>query len=299
MSRQLPTMISLSCFEATARHLSVTKAAEELNLTQSAVSKQIKKLEDMLGCALFRRVKQRLNLTDSGRSYVQVVTQTLDQLDSATRELRSGVAEQVIVGAEPSFTSRWLLPRLSDFTLRHPEINIEIMNDLRQLYDGNEDFDVGILYGDGSWPDFETHFLIQGELVVVCTSELLERYGPICEPEELLRYPLLHHGTYTPAPHLSSTYLWLQGAGLDDDAIKATPGQHFEHFRFLLDAAQHGLGATVLPAYFVEGELATGQLVQASRSSMICGAYYVAIRRHRVNHQNTKVFAQWLLGKKL
>ncbi|MBY6208661.1 MULTISPECIES: LysR substrate-binding domain-containing protein [Halomonas] len=295
MSRQLPTMISLSCFETTARHLSITKAAEELNLTLSAVSKQIKKLERELGCALFHREKQRLSLTDSGQQYLSVVSKALHQIDDVTRSLGSGTSDLVTVGAEPSFTSRWLLPRLGDFKLKHPEVTTDIMNDLRHLYDGSEDFDVGILYGDGQWPEFESHFLIQGELVVVCTPALFERYGPIDDPRDLLRYPVLHHGSYAPTPQLSSTYLWLQGAGLDGEAIKSIPGQHFEHFRFLLDAAEHGLGATVLPAYFVEAELSKGQLVQASRTAMVCGAYYVAIRRQRLTHRPTQLFARWLL----
>ncbi|WP_349814473.1 LysR substrate-binding domain-containing protein [Metapseudomonas boanensis] len=293
MRRQLPSMISLSCFAAFARHMSVTKAAEELNLTQSAVSRQIKNLEDMLGCTLVERVKQRLLLTDSGREYVQEVSLLLDQLEAATHRVRSSHSGRLRVGAEPSFTTRWLLPKLKEYARLHPEIELEIMNDLRRLYDRHEGYDVGILYGDGDWPEFDSRYLMAGEMVAVCAPELLERYGPIIDRRDILRYPLLHHTSLTTLTK-SSTQLWLYSAGLTPREIEALPGQRLEHFQFVLDAALHGLGVTVLPRFFVAREVEEGRLVIACQEPLVCGSYYVVVPKQTRDSKITR-FAEWLL----
>ncbi|MEH6367653.1 MAG: LysR substrate-binding domain-containing protein [Pseudomonas marincola] len=293
MRRQLPSMISLSCFTAFARHMSVTKAAAELNLTQSAVSRQIKNLEDMLGCSLVERVKQRLLLTDTGRQYAQEISLLLDQIEAATHQVRSSHTGHLRVGAEPSFTTRWLLPKLRDYARQHPEIDLEIMNDLRRLYDGHEGYDVGILYGDGNWPGFDAYHLMNGDMLAVCTPELLERYGEIHQRRDILRYPLLHHAAHS-AQFRSSTQLWLDAAGLSQKEIEMLPGQRLEHFQFVRDAALHGLGATVLPRFFITEEVDAGRLVIACEQPLNCGQYYVVVPKHnrdpKVDH-----FAQWLL----
>lgn len=286
-------MISLCCFAAFARHMSVTRAAEELNLTQSAVSRQIKNLEEMLGCTLVEKVRQRLLLTDEGREYVQEVSLLLDQLEAATLRVRSSHSGRLRVGAEPSFTTRWLLPRLKEYARLNPEVELAIMNDLRRLYDQHEGYDVGILYGDGDWPAFDARFLMAGEMVAVCTPDLLERFGPIVERRDILRYPLLHHSSLTSLTK-SSTQLWLQAAGLSSREIEALPGQRLEHFQFVLDAALHGLGVTVLPAFFVAREVADGRLVIASQEPLVSGSYYVVVPRENRDPKLQR-FADWLL----
>ncbi|MCY1264701.1 Glycine cleavage system transcriptional activator [compost metagenome] len=293
MRRQLPSMISLSCFAAFARHMSVTRAAEELNLTQSAVSRQIKNLEDMLGCPLVEKVRQRLLLTDQGREYVQEVSLLLDQLEAATMRVRSSHSGRLRVGAEPSFTTRWLLPKLKEYARLNPEIELEIMNDLRRLYDRHEGYDVGILYGDGDWPEFDARLLMEGEMVAVCTPDLLERFGPIVERRDILRYPLLHHSSLTSLTK-SSTQLWLHSAGLSAKEIEALPGQRLEHFQFVLDAALHGLGATVLPRFFVDREVKDGHLVVACQQPLVAGKYYVVIPKQS-RDPKLRRFADWLL----
>ncbi|MGX5219017.1 MULTISPECIES: LysR substrate-binding domain-containing protein [Pseudomonas] len=293
MRRQLPSMISLSCFSAFARHMSVTKAAEELNLTQSAVSRQIKNLEEMLGCSLVERVKQRLQLTDNGRQYVQEISLLLDQIEAATHQVRSSHAGHLRVGAEPSFTTRWLLPKLRDYARLHPEIDLEIMNDLHRLYDGHEGYDVGILYGDGNWPEFDSQFLMEGEMVAVCTPELLEKHGEIIQRRDILRYPLLHHAAHSPQ-FRSSTQLWLDDAGLSQKEIEMLPGQRLEHFQFVLDGALHGLGATVLPRLFVTQDVEAGRLVIACQTPLSCGKYYVVTPKSNRDAKASH-FAQWLL----
>ncbi|MFJ4067752.1 LysR substrate-binding domain-containing protein [Pseudomonas sp. NPDC089996] len=293
MHRQLPSMISLSCFAAFARHMSVTRAAEELNLTQSAVSRQIKNLEEMLGCPLVDKKRQRLLLTDQGREYVQEVSLLLNQLEAATHRVRSSHSGHLRVGAEPSFTTRWLLPRLRAYTREFPEVELEIMNDLRRLYDRQEGYDVGILFGDGNWEAFDAHYLMPGDMVAVCVPDLLERFGPIVQRSEILRYPMIHHSSLTDLTK-SSTQLWLSSAGLTAKEIESLPGQRLEHFQFVLDAALHGLGATVLPRFFVEREVSEGSLVIASEQALDCGSYYVVVPRH-CRDAKVKRFVDWLL----
>ncbi|ALM54702.1 LysR family transcriptional regulator [Halomonas huangheensis] len=289
-------MIALSCFEAAARHSSVTQAAEELSLTQGAVSRQIRNLEDSLGCQLFRRVKQRLVLTDSGAQYARDIGPLLERLAAATREVQRDHARPLLVGAEPSFTTRWLLPRMESFASSYPDVEVEFANDLQQLYVTQEGFDVGILYGEGNWRDFESTLLMPCELVAVCTPALRERCGVVDDHRDLVRYPLLYHTPRASLSHLSSTWLWFNEVGMSDKQIAALSGQRFEHFQFVLDAALHGIGVAILPRYFVLQELTQGRLVEAASEPLLCGAYYVAVRHSRVGDSRVLAWIDWLMS---
>ena len=292
--RRLPSMISLTCFAAFARHMSVTRAAEELSLTQGAVSRQIKNLEETLGRPLVEKVRQRLLLTEDGQRYVEEISPLLDQLEAATQRINARQSGRLRVGAEPSLTTRWLLPRLKAYSQLHPEIELQVMNDLQRLYEQLEGFDLAILFGDGHWPGFEVHRLMGGEMVAVCTPELLQRHGPLLERRDILRYPLLHHSALA-AQGKSSTQLWLLAAGLSPREIDALPGQRLEHFQFVLDAALHGLGITVLPRYFVAPEVDTGRLVIASSEPLACGDYYLVVAEG-CRDAKVRAFAEWLLA---
>ncbi|MDH4558004.1 LysR family transcriptional regulator [Pseudomonas sp. BN417] len=294
MRRQLPSLISLTCFAAFARHMSVTRAAEELSLTQGAVSRQIKNLEDMLGRPLVEKVRQRLLLTEDGQRYVEEIAPLLDQLEAATRRVSARQSGRLRVGAEPSLTTRWLLPKLKAYGQLHPEIELQVMNDLQRLYEQLEGFDLAILFGDGHWRGFEAQRLMDGEMVAVCTPDLLQRHGPVAERRDILRYPLLHHSALA-AQGKSSTQLWLLSAGLSPREIDALPGQRLEHFQFVLDAALHGLGITVLPRYFVAPEVEDGRLVIASREPLVCGDYYL-VWPEGCRDARVRMFAEWLLA---
>lgn len=294
MQRQLPSMISLRCIVAFARFSSVTRAAEELNITQSAVSRQIKNLEEFLGCPLVTRSRQRLTLNELGQAYVHEVLPLLESLETATHHVRTSHVGHLRIGAEPSFTSRWLLPKLKSYAGLNPEIELEIMNDLRRLYDSHEGYDVGILFGEGNWPGFDARFLMSSELLAVCTPDLLIERGPVIERQDILRYPILHHVAHSPLMK-SSTQLWLEAAGLSIRECNALPGQRLEHFQFVLEAALHGLGLAILPRYFVAPELAEGRLVVASTSPLMCGGYYVVVPSGQHDPKVSR-FADWLLS---
>jgi LysR family glycine cleavage system transcriptional activator len=291
MQRRLPSIIALKCFEASARHLSFTKAANELYLSQSAVSRQIKKLEQLLGCMLFERIKQRLVLTDAGTEYADKISDILKQLHVATSDIRNNVSGRIRVGVEDALTTRWLIPKLIDFQKIFPDIETEILSDLQQLYIQREGYDVGILCGDGRWPDLDSQYLMPEELVAICTPELLKKYGPIQDIKNVLNYPLIHH-TANP----SGTKYWLETAGLTEAEIEALPGLRFEHFRLLVDAAEQGLGLTIVPRYFISVELNRGSLALASKKSLVCNDnYYVVTPKSRAPDPKVQALTTWLL----
>lgn len=291
----LPTTIALSCFEATARHLSVTRAASELCLTQSAVSRQIKRLEAQLECTLFLRIKQRLVLTEEGREYATQVSKYISQLNAATVHLKAAREKQLRIGAEPSLTARWLLPLIDDFKREYPQVVLDFSTEMRNLYEDQHGFDIAILYGDGRWPQFESTFLMRPQMFAVCTPQLRQEYGPIVKREDILKYPLLHHMAQDVASDLSSTQLWLRSIGLSQSEIAGIATQHFEHFQFLLDAALHGLGITVLPSYFIAEELRLGRLVKACDEPLVAKDYYIAIRKSAADNINCQRLKRCLL----
>ncbi|RKF14562.1 LysR family transcriptional regulator [Alginatibacterium sediminis] len=285
-------MISLCCFESAAKHLSFTRASEELFMTQSAVSRQIKKLEQSLGCELFERVKQRLKLTQAGSDYAAQVSQILEQLELQTAKLRKKISGRLVVGVEDALTTRWLIPKLHDFQRLYPEIETEIITDVHQLYTQRDGYDIGILCGDGKWPEMQSQFLMPENLVAICSPSLFERYGPVVSPIDVLNYPFIHQ---TARP--STTRYWLHEAGLSPEQIDALPGLRLEHFRLVVDAAMQGLGLSVVPRYFIEDELNRGVLVMACSQALSCSDnYYVVHHESRQLDPQINVFAQWLLS---
>ncbi|SEK34745.1 transcriptional regulator, LysR family [Colwellia chukchiensis] len=289
--RRLPSIVALNCFESAARHQSITKAGEELCLTQSAISRQIKKLELQLGQTLFKRVNQRVYITDAGLTYQKQITEILDKLDLATRNIQNNHAGHIVVGIEDALTTKWLIPKLSEFQALYPEIEIEMVTDITQIYKDRKGYDVGVLFGDGNWPEFTKQPLMSEELVAVCSPEVLDKFGPVTEFRDVLNYPMIHHSSYS-----SSTQCWLKAAGLTEQEIAAIPGPNFEYFRLIVDAAKHKLGLTIVPRYFVQNELAEGSLVLACPKALISNdKYYVVSPKSVIDDIAVQHFTRWLL----
>lgn len=294
MRRHIPSTTALRCFESAARHESFTQAAEELCLTQSAVSRQIKKLEDMLGCPLFERVKQRLHLTETGKEYEQKICSILEQLDTATTSIRQKIKGRLRIGIEDSLMTHWLITKLNDLQLQFPDIETEFISDLHLLYDLHEGFDIGILMGDGQWTDLQAHYLMPEKLVAICTPELLAMYGPVNCMKDILNYPFLHHTATS-----SGTIMWLTEAGLTEPEIQALSGPRFSNFKLLVKAAKEGLGLTIVPEFLVAGSLRRNELVMPFAEAMICKeSYYVVIPNNLVNEHKVQTFSEWLLSWK-
>lgn len=193
MSKRLPPLNALRVFDAAARHLSFTKAAEELFVTQAAVSHQIKSLEDFLGLKLFRRRNRSLLLTEEGQSYFQDIKEIFSQLTEATRKLQARSAKGALtVSLLPSFAIHWLVPRLSSFNSSWPGIDVRIQAVDRQEDKLADDVDVAIFYGRGNWPGLRVEKLYAEYLLPVCSPLLLTGDKPLKAPEDLARHTLLH-----------------------------------------------------------------------------------------------------------
>src|ERR1041385_135083 len=192
MARRLPPLNALKAFEAAARAESFTRAAEELNVTQGAVSHQVKALEDTLGLKLFNRERQRLIITEAGREYLAVVRDALDRIALGTervvqRQSRGGLT----VSTSPDFAAKWLVVRLGRFIEAHPDIDLRVSATTQYVDFAREDVDVAIRHGDGNWTSLDVVRLYSERLFPVCSPKLISSRNRITKPADLLKFPLL------------------------------------------------------------------------------------------------------------
>jgi len=294
MHYQIPSTTALICFEASARLLSITEAATELNLTQSAVSKQIKNLEQLLTQPLFERIKQRLVLTNAGKLYFKDIQQLLKQLEQSTNNIQQ-TDNTLVVAAEPAITSRWLIPKLSNFNSIHQNIQIDMITDNDPIAH-IDNFDVGIIYGESEPVGYHCQLFFSEELIAVCAVNFLPENRPFEQLENIINYPILQHGAKQ-----SSSDMWLKHCGIDSDKYdgKKYGGQKFDHFNLLVDAAIEGLGVCIVPSFFVKKELASGKLIQACQHALLTGNhYYLAVPKTKKNSAHIQNFITWALTQK-
>lgn len=287
----MPSLAALAAFDAAARHLSFTRAAEELSLTQGAVSRQVAQLETMLGVALFERVRQRVSLTPAGAAYAGEVRDALARIGAATLNVMTtrgagGVLDLAIL---PSFGTRWLIPRLPDFFRRHPEVTINFATRIRPFDFGREPLDAAIHFGEPIWPGADLHRLMGETIVPVASPELIAREA-LLQPADLLRVPLLQQVT---RPRAWAEWLEAQGLRMDG----AVAGPIFEQFTMVAQAAQAGLGAAIVPRFLVEEELRAGRLVVPfDRPVESRQAYWLVHPKEKSARPAVAAFRTWLLA---
>ncbi|MBC3413359.1 LysR family transcriptional regulator [Pseudomonas sp. SWRI51] len=290
MSKRLvPSMTALQCFEAAARHLSFTRAAEELHLTQSAVSKQVAQLEEMLHHHLFLRIRRRLQLTPAGSLYLAEVNKILTQVDMSSRYvLTYGTQTEVLkVATQPSFGVRWLIPHLKGFGKRHPNIHLDIRNEMEPFALLQGSADVVFFYGQGTWPGATCIKLFGEEVLPVCAPELLQGHA-LSGPGELAGQVLLQSTSRPEAWHE-----WFQQQGLETE--NSYHGPRFDTFYMALSAAQSGCGVALVPRYLVARELAEGSLVVAWDHAMpSSGAHYLAYAEHAAEVPKVRALVEWV-----
>src|SRR5215475_394662 len=192
MPRRLPPLNALRSFEAAARYESFTRAAEELHVTQGAVSQQVKALETQLGVKLFIRERQRLKITPAGRDYLAVIREALDHIGAGTERLiqRQG-ASVLTVSTSLDFAAKWLVHRLARFTAAHPGIDLRVSATMHQVDFAREDVDVAVRHGDGSWPGLEATQLCAEQIFAICSPKLLTGRNRLQQPADVLKWPLL------------------------------------------------------------------------------------------------------------
>ncbi len=286
--RLLPSMSALTAFEAAARTGSFTAAANELSLTQGAVSRQIKALEDQIGTPLFVRKDQRVSLTPTGALYAEPIRDALRQIAAATvRTIAAPKGGELHLAILPTFGTRWLVPRLPAFQEAHPHVTIHFTTKLAPFDFRTHDLDAAIHYGLGDWPDAVCDHLLDEEVLPVCAPSFLTAH-PIAEPSDLIALPLLHTSTRADA-----WAEWFEAQGL---APRTGAGMFFEQFATTAQAAEAGLGVALLPTLLVRGELADGALVPAiDRPHRSARAYYLVHPRGKANHPPLAAFRRWLL----
>jgi LysR family glycine cleavage system transcriptional activator len=251
MSERLPSLPALRVFEAAGRLLSFTRAAEELHVTQAAVSHQIRSLEEQLGQPLFKRSTRRLNLTTAGQRLLPVATAAFTALERAVGDLRRSKA-MLTITTTPFFGARWLAPRLGRFAARHPEIEISIRHTNALLDLGAEGIDVAIRTGRGHWPGLAVHHIAPLVLTPVATPEYVARLK-LDQRSDIAKATLLHD------EGRQEWTDWLRIAGLD--ASHAETGLVFDDEHVLFAATMSGQGIALVMRNLVEDELHKGQLV--------------------------------------
>ncbi|MDV7340604.1 transcriptional regulator GcvA [Terasakiella sp. A23] len=289
MRRHLPSFTSLICFDASARHLNFTRAAEELNLTQSAVSRQVRNLEEFVQTDLFHRVKKRLVLTDEGSKYAKAIEEHLTGLEQETLKIltKDQNDTRLNVGTFPTFGSRWLIPHLHDFTQKHPEIQFNMVTGLGPFDFKAQDIDIAIQHGDGNWDDVEATKLVEETVVAVCSPTLILKETEIT-PETALNYTLLNLQT--------RQYAWPEWIEAQNITPKTmVSGPNFETFSMMIRAALSGLGVAIIPDMYIRDELASGQLlspfgpaIQSQRG------YYLVTTPKKKDMQKVAAFMDWV-----
>ena len=297
MSRRLPPLNALRAFEAAARHLSFTRAAEELNVTQAAISHQVKALEERLGVRLFRRLNRALLLSEEGQGYLPPVRDALDAIAVATeRLLARDKLGALTVSAAPSFAAMWLVPRLVRFREAHPDIEVRISADDRLTDFGRDDVDLVIRYGRGKYPGLHSIRLMTEDVFPVCAPILLDGPHPLREPGDLRHHTLLHDYPIGAASGeaLADWRMWLLAAGVAD--VDPERGPAFSHSNLLLQAAIDGQGVALGRTPLVAAEIAAGRLVKPFDLVLPAGfAYFIVCPETAAERPKIAAFRDWLI----
>ena len=294
MRRKIPSLQALACFEAAARHESYTRAAQELALTQGAVSRQITALEAFVGVALFRRTRHGVALTERGTEYAAQVAPRLQGLEQDTLEVMASQNSggSIHMAAVPTFATRWLIPRLSQLKVQHPEITVHIETRTRPFMFADTVFDAALYAGTpeqmSHWAGTRCLRLISEDMVPVCSPELLGSRTNLM-PADLAQFPLLQQSTRPDG--------WRQWfAALGVAAPLALSGPRYELFSMTAAAAAQGLGLALVPRLLIEVELAHAELVIACEQAVTSErAYYLVTPERADERPLMSSFLAWLV----
>src|SRR5215472_6563219 len=291
---RLPSLDTLRVFSIAARHLSFTKAADELHLTQSAISHRVRALEEELGATLFDRLPRRLELTRAGQVLARGVDQAIADITRTIADLDIGDnARRLTVTVLPSLASRWLVPRLPRFHSLHPDIELQLIADPRLLDLRKGRIDLAIRFGRGTYPGYAVTKLMPDRVFPVCSPHFLAQRGPVDTVEALLDLPLLHDSATEGDGSGSDWRSWLSHIG-GHDALGGE-GQRFSEAGLLIDAAVLGLGVALARSSLVSDHLASGTLICPLRlSTPTAFAYYLVGLPDAATLPKITRFREWL-----
>ncbi|MDX0867147.1 LysR family transcriptional regulator [Sinorhizobium medicae] len=274
---------ALRAFEASARHCSFTRAGLELRVSQTAISHQVKALEDLLGVKLFRRLPRGLALTDEGSALAPVMSDVFKRMCATVSRFEEGNFQEVVtVGVVGTFAVGWLMERLSDFHDAHPNLDLRILSNNNRVDLAGDGLDFAIRFGDGSWHGTEAMHLIAAPLSPVCSPLIAAR---LVEPADLARIELLRS-------YRSDEWAqWFQAAGSQSPVLR---GMMFETSLALAEAAARGFGAALLPVTMFEHYIETGRLVQPFEVTVAAGDYWLTWLKSRQFTRGMLAFKRWL-----
>lgn len=291
----LPSTMALRAFEVAARRLNFTHTARELNLTQGAVSHQIRELETRLGISLFERRGRGLRLSAAGERYLPFVQNALDRLRAGTRALEANEpGRSLTVSLSPPFAAKWLVPRLGAFLATHPDLDLRISATMQHVsfggVGGGDSIDMAIRHGDGDWPALHVTRLWTEDIFPVCSPSLLANGPPLDDIADLANHVLIHDRSR------SGWTSWLDKIGADPSGIDLDRGPGFNDTSLAIDAAVAAQGVALSRSALVAGDLATGRLVQPLRETLPAPfAYWIVCPEAEAEQPNIVRFRNWLL----
>jgi len=290
MPRQLPPLNALRAFEAAARSESFTRAAEELCVTQGAVSHQVKLLEATLGIKLFNREHQRLVITGAGREYLNVVRDALDRIAAGTERIVQRQNTGVLtVSTSPDFAAKWLVNRLGRFAEAHPGIDLRVSATMHHIDFVREEVDVAVRHGDGNWSGLDAVRLCTEQLFPVCSPRLMSGRNRIAKPSDLLKFPLLH------LEDSKAWSNWFDAAGVD---AEMSHGLVLNRASMLIDAAVNGQGVALARTALAAWDLINGRLVKPFDLALkLSKTYWIVCPKAASMQPKIVTFRDWLLAE--
>jgi len=291
MPRRLPSLNALKAFEAAARHESFTRAAEELCVTQGAVSHQVKALEAELGVKLFNRERQRLVITEAGRAYLTIVRDAFDRIANGTeRLLQRQSTGALTVSTSPNFAAKWLVHRLGRFAQAHPEIDLRVSASLHHVDFAREDIDLAIRHGDGVEPGLHTTCVCAEELFPVCSPKVLSGRKAVRRPADIGRLTLLH------IKDRRDWGKWLEAAGVK--GVDVSRGPVLSEASMAIDAAVDGQGVALARTALAAWDLIGGRLVRPFALALpVSYAYWIVCPKATARLPKIVAFSDWLLAE--
>jgi LysR family transcriptional regulator, glycine cleavage system transcriptional activator len=290
MRRRFPPLNALPSFEAVARHLSFSRAADELRVTHGAVSRAVRNLEDHLGVQLMIRATRSVRLTPIGASFAAEIRDVLEHLAAATSAAAGQSSGVVSVSTIDSFAAGWLMPRLFRFRRTHGDIDVRVATSERLADFVSDGIDIAIRCGGGQYPGLSAELLMKEDHFPVCSQKLLRGRYPLRRPADLARHTLLHD-VFT-----VDWAIWLHSAGIDN--VDPHSGPTFLSSDHAIQAAVRGEGVVLGRSALVADDLAAGRLVRPFELSLPAGfAYYVVYPQRALQRPSVKAFRDWLMAE--
>jgi len=294
--RRLPPLNALRAFEAAARHLNFSRAADELSVTPGAVSQQIQNLEDYVGAALFKRTPRGLLLTDAAQTALPALREAFDRLAEAASLLTAAVdGRRLTLTAAPSFAAKWLVPRLGKFETAFPQVDIWLSAGLELVDLTAGEVDVAIRYGAGRYPGLEVRRLMSETVIPVVSPGLLAT-TPLAAPGDLARHILLHDGSPEPDDSCPDWAMWLAARGVK--GVDGARGPRFNQSSLVIEAAVNGRGVALAKRTLAQADLEAGRLIAPLQiATAVDFAYYLVHPKAKGRLPQVKAFVNWITAE--